>query len=326
MRRRQFIASVGAAAAWPIAARAQQSAMPVVGFLGVATPGEWADFLAAFRKGLREAGYEEGRNVAIEFRWAESPSERLRGLAAELSARGVAVMVASAGIVAARAAQGAAAGRPVVFIMGGDPVGLGVVPNLNRPGGTVTGVSFILNALTAKRMEILREIVPGARRVGLLVNPRNPNADADARAAEDAARGFGLTAHRLNVTEQRELGAAFASFAGQAVEAVFVASDPLFLGARAEIAELAASHRLPAMYDRRVIAAAGGLVSYGPSFEEAHRQAALYVARILQGEKPGDLPVVQPTTYELVINMKAARALGLAIPQALLVAADELIE
>ena len=326
MRRRGFLAGFGAAAACPLVGRAQQGAIPVIGFLGVATSGEWADFLAAFRKGLREGGYEEGRNIAIEFRWAEGRSERLPALAAELSTHGIAAIATSTGIFAARAAQTAVGGTPVVFVMGGDPVQLGVVPNLNRPGGTVTGVSFILNALTAKRMEILREITPGARRVGLLVNPRNPNTDTDVHAAENAARGFGQEVHRGNVSDRSELAAAFASFANIAVEALLIASDPLFLGARAELVELAARYRLPAMFDRREIAAAGGLVSYGPSFAEAHRQAALYVARILRGEKPGDLPVLQPTTYELVINMKTARTLGVAIPQPLLVAADEVIE
>jgi putative tryptophan/tyrosine transport system substrate-binding protein len=327
MQRREFLGVLGGAAtAWPFAVRAQQSAVPVVGFLGIAAPAEWAHFVAAFRQGLREAGYEDGRNVAIEFRWAEGQGARLPDLAADLAGRKVSVIVPSAGIAAARAARAASASIPIVFVMGGDPVAFGLVASINRPGGNTTGVSFLLNVLAAKRIGLLRDLVPTATAIGLLVNPDNPNAKADTIAAQEAARTLGQQTHVVHARTERELDAAFASLMQERVAALFVASDTMFVSQRDRLVELAASHALPAIYDRRELAAAGGLVSYGANFAEAHRLVGVYAGRILKGEKPADLPVLQPTKFELVINLKTAKSLGLIVPQNLLVAADELIE
>ena len=327
MQRREFLGVLGGAAtAWPLAVRAQQSAVPVVGFLGIAASAEWAHFVAAFRQGLREAGYEDGRNVAIEFRWAEGQGARLSDLAADLAGRKVSVIVPSAGIAAARAARAASASIPIVFVMGGDPVAFGLVASINRPGGNTTGVSFLLNVLAAKRIGLLRDLVPTATTIGLLVNPDNPNAKADTVAAQEAARTLGQQTHVAHARTERELNAAFASLVQERVAALFVASDTMFVSQRDRLVELAASHALPAIYDRRELAAAGGLVSYGANFAEAHRLVGVYAGRILKGEKPADLPVLQPTKFELVINLKTAKSLGLIVPQNLLVAADELIE
>ena len=327
MRRREFITLLGGAmASWPVTARAQQSKLPVVGFLGIAAAAEWAHFVAAFRQGLHEVGYEDGRNVVIEFRWAEGQGARMPELATELASRQVSVFVASTGISAARAARAASASIPIVFVMGSDPVALGLVASLNRPGGNTTGVSFLLNVLAAKRIGLLRDLVPTATVIGLLVNPDNPNAQADIAAAQEAARSLGQQTHVANARTERELDAAFASLVQQHVAALFVASDPMFVSRRDQLVNLAASHALPAIYDRRELAAAGGLVSYGANFAEAHRLAGVYAGRILKGEKPADLPILQPTKFELVINLKTAKALGLNIPDKLLITADEVIE
>ena len=327
MKRRKFLGVLGgAAAAWPLAVRAQQPAMPVIGFLGIAAPAEWAHFVAAFRQGLRDAGYEDGRNVAIEFRWAEGQGSRLPELAADLAGRQVSVIVPSTGIAAARAARAASASIPIVFVIGSDPVALGLVASLNRPGGNTTGVSFLLNVLAAKRVGLLRDLVPTVATIGLLVNPDNPNAKADTAAAQEAARTFGQQTHVAHARTERELDAAFASLVQQHVAALFVASDPMFVSRRDRLVELAASHALPAIYDRRELAAAGGLVSYGANFAEAHRLVGVYAGRILKGEKPADLPILQPTKFELVINLKTAKALGIEVPSKLLFTADEVIE
>jgi putative ABC transport system substrate-binding protein len=328
MKRRTFITVLGSAVApllLPFTAHAQQP-MPVVGFLGTGSPAEWEHFVAAFRTGLREAGYEVGRNVAIEFRWAEGRGARLPELAAELAGRRVSVIASSAGIVAARVAKAASASIPVVFVMGGDPVKLGLVASINRPGGNVTGVSFLLNVLAAKRVALLRELVPAAATIGLLVNPDNPNAEADTGAAQEAARAFSQQAHVVHARTVGDFDAAFASLAQQRVAALFVASDVLFLNGRERLVALASSHALPAIYDRRDFAAAGGLITYGTNFVDAHHQIGIYVGRILKGEKPADLPIVQPTKFELAINLKTAKALGLAVPPTLLATADEVIE
>ena len=327
MKRRQFITLLGgAAAAWPIAARAQQPAIPVIGFLATGTPSAWAHFVTAFREGLREVGYEDGRNVAIEFRWAEGQGGRLPALATDLASKQVLVIVSSAGIVAARAAKAASASIPIVFVMGGDPVKLGMVASLNRPGGNATGVSFLLNVLAAKRVGVLRELVPTAETIGLLVNPDNPNAEADTEDARAAARAFGQQAHVVHARSEGELDAAFASLVRERAAALFVASDVLFLNQRDRLVTLAATHALPAIYDRRELAEAGGLISYGTNFAEAHRQVGVYVARILKGAAPADLPVMQATKFEMVINLKSAKALGLDVPPTLLASADEVIE
>jgi putative ABC transport system substrate-binding protein len=327
VKRREFITLLGGAAAtWPLAARAQQPAMPVIGFLATGSPSAWAHFVAAFRQGLSEVGYEDGRNVWIEFRWAEGQGSRLPALAAELVGRSVSVIVPSIGIVAARAAKAASPSIPVVFLMGGDPVTLGMVASINRPGANVTGVSFLLNVLAAKRVELLLAMVPTATKIGLLFNPDNPNAEADAAAAQEAARSLRQETHLIHVRTEGEFDAAFASFVQQRVAALFVASDPLFVGRRNQLVALAARHRIPANYDRRELAEAGGLFSYGTNFGDGHRLVGNYVGRILKGEKPADLPVLQPTKFELVINLKTAKALGLEIPDRLLALADEVIE
>jgi putative ABC transport system substrate-binding protein len=308
-------------------ARAQQPAMPaVIGFLGTGNPAEGANFVAAFRQGLGEAGYEVGRNVAIEFRWAEGEGNRLPALATELADRHVSVIVSSIGIVVARAARAASAGTPLVFVMGGDPVKFGIVSSINRPGGNVTGVSFLLNELAAKRVELLRAMVPAAKIIGLLVNPDNPNAEADTAAAREASRALGVDSHVVHVRTEGEFDAAFASFVQQSIAALLVASDPLFVSRRDRLVALAARHRIPANYDRRELVVAGGLFSYGSNFADAHHQAGIYAGRILKGEKPGDLPVVQPTKFELIINIKTAKALGIEVPPTLLALADEVIE
>ena len=326
MKRREFISLVGGAAVWPLTVRAQQPVMPVIGFLGTAAPAEWANFVAAFRQGLREAGYEDGRNVAIEYRWADGQNDRLPALAADLAGRQVSVIVPSAGVAAARAARAASASIPIVFVMGGDPVAFGLVASLNRPGGNTTGVSFLLNVLAAKRIGLLHDLVPAATSIGLLVNPDNPNAKADTAAAQEAARMLGLQTHVAHARIERELDAAFASLVQERAVALFVASDPMFVSRRDRLVVLAESHALPAIYDRRELAAAGGLVSYGANFAEAHRLVGVYAGRILKGEKPADLPVLQPTKFELVINLKTAKTLGLTVPPSLLATADEVIE
>jgi putative ABC transport system substrate-binding protein len=325
MNRRSFMVLLGGTA-WPLAARAQQPAGPIVGFLGSGTPADWVHFVTAFRQGLGEAGYQDGRNAGIEFRSAEGQGSRLPALAADLAGRRVSVIVASVGIVAARAALAASADTPVVFVMGGDPVALGVVDSLNRPGGRVTGVSSLLNVLAAKRIGLLRDLVPTATVIGLLVNPDNPNAEADAAAARAAADAFGQETHVAHARSERDLDSAFASLRQQRVGALFVASDPLFLNARSRLTRVAASLGVPAIYDRRELTEAGGLLSYGTNFADAHRLAGVYVGRILRGEKPADLPVLQPTKFELVINVRTAKALGLDIPSTLLALADEVIE
>jgi putative ABC transport system substrate-binding protein len=324
MRRREFITLLGGAAAWPVAAR--QQAIPVIGFLATGTPADWAHFVAAFRKGLAETGYEDGRNLRIEFRWAEGQGNQLPALAADLASRDVSVIVPSAGIVAIRAAKAASASVPIVFVMGGDPVALGLVASLNRPGGNLTGVSFLLNVLVAKRVGLLRELAPTAKTVGLLVNPDNPNAEADTADAQTAAHALGQQTRVVHARGERDFDAAFANLAEQRIDALFVASDVLFLSRRDHLVALAARHRLPAIYDRRELAEVGGLVSYGTNFVDAHRLVGTYVGRILKGEKPAELPVVQPTKFELVINLKTAKALGVDIPPTLLALADEVIE
>ena len=326
MNRRSFMVLLGGTA-WPLAARAQtQAGLPAIGFLGSGTPADWVHFVTSFRQGLGEAGYQDGRNAGIEFRWAEGQGSRLPALAADLAGRRVSVIVASVGIVASRAAMAASADTPVVFVMGGDPVALGVVESLNRPGGRVTGVSSLLNVLAAKRIGLLRDLVPTATAIGLLVNPDNPNAEADAAAARSAAGAFGQATHVAHAKSERDLNSALASLRQQRVGALFVASDPLFLNARSRLTQVAASLGVPAIYDRRELAEAGGLLSYGTNFADAHRLAGVYVGRILRGEKPADLPVLQPTKFELVINVRTAKALGLDIPPTLLALADEVIE
>jgi putative tryptophan/tyrosine transport system substrate-binding protein len=321
MRRRQFITLLGGAAAtWPLAARAQQSAMPVVGYLNTTSMAVNAPFLAAFREGLKDRGYAEGQDVAIEFRWAESRNDRLPALAADLVSRQVAVIFAG-GPPAARAAKAATTTIPVVFTSGDDPIQIGLVSSLNRPGANVTGVSILFSEIQAKRLELLRDLIPTSKTVGLVFDPETPREDI-----EPTARRLGLQLYARSAATEDDLDAAFAALADRRVDAVLVGTAPRFTAWRMRIVGLAARTSLPAIYEERGYVTAGGLMSYGASIADAYRQAAIYVARILKGDRAGDLPVVQPTKFELVINLKTAKALGLTVPLIMQMTADEVIE
>jgi putative ABC transport system substrate-binding protein len=326
MRRREFITLVGGAVAWPLAARAQQPAMPVVGFLGSASPAPIAHFLAAFRQGLRESGYLEGSNVAIEYRWAENQYGRLPGLAAELVQRQVAVIVTSGGPVPAVAAKAATSTIPIVFSASSDPVKLGLVSSLNRPAGNVTGSGMLTSELEPKRLELVLELVPKARVIGALINPDRTDADVQSRALQDAAHALGLTAIVLRANNERDFEPAFATLIQEKVGALVVGADPFFNDRREQIVAQATRHALPAIYMTREFVAVGGLASYGTSIADGYRQAGIYTGQILKGAKPADLPVVQPTKFDLAINLKTAKALGIDVPPTLLARADEVIE
>jgi len=327
MRRREFISVIGGGAAtWPLAAWAQQSAIPVVGFLGSSSPGPIEHFLAAFRQGLGEGGFVEGRNVTIAYRWAESRYDRLPEMAAEFARQQVAVIVASGGPVSAISAKAATSTIPIVFTATSDPVKLGLVASLNRPGGNATGSSMFTVELEPKRLEMLRELVPKAQRVGALVNPDRTDAEAQSRALHDAAQTLGLSAVVLRVNSEHDLESAFATLVQRQTDALVVGADPFFQSRRTQIVSLAARHTLPAIYMIRDFVVAGGLASYGTSIAEGYRQAGAYTGQILKGAKPADLPVVQPTKIDLAINLKTAKALGIEVPPTLLVRADEVIE
>jgi putative tryptophan/tyrosine transport system substrate-binding protein len=327
MRRRDFIARLGgaaaSAAAWPLAARAQQPVLPVIGLLsgGRLT----ADNQTGYRSGLAETGFVEGRNIAIEYRNADNQYDRLPGLVADLIGRKVAV-IATTGAAPVVAAKAATSTIPIVFAMGEDPVALGLVASFNRPGGNVTGVAFLSSTVVAKRLEQLRELVPQATVVAALVNPKNPNAEISTKDAQDAARRLGLEIHILNASTADELDTAFATLAQLKAGALLIAPDGVFIINANQIAVLAARYGIPASHEFRTFPAAGGLISYGANARDGTRLAGIYVGRILKGEKPADLPVVQPTQFELVINLKTARALGITVPHTLLVAATEVIE
>ena len=325
MKRREFITLVGGAAAWPLAARAQQQrTMPVVGFLDAGSAAERVQQVAAVRKGLAEGGYQEGQNVALEFRWAEGQYGRFAELAADLVRRGVNVIVTPGSGTAALAAKAATTTIPIVFGATSNPVTEGLVASLNRPGGNVTGINFLVGEVVAKRMQLLREVVPAARRVALFVNPTDQeNYDSTIREAESAARGQELLVH--NVATRRDIDAAFADIVRQRPDALFVAPGSFFNTRRVQLVILAARHSLPAIYATRAYPEAGGLISYGTDVLDAFRQVGLYAARILKGTKPADLPVLQLTKVELVINLNTARALGLE-PPGMLAIADEVIE
>ena len=326
MRRREFIALLGgAAAAWPLAARAQQ-AMPVIGFLYNTSLDPLADRLRAFRQGLNETAYVEGDNLTIVYRFAENQNERMPELAADLVRRRVAVIVAPNN-VSALAAKGATATIPVVFSVNEDPVRLGLVTSLARPGGNLTGINALGGELQAKRLELLRELVPKAARVALLVNPANPrNAETTVRDVEVAARAMGLQIQVINASTSREIDAAFATLARERPDALFVSNETFFIVRRVQIAILAAQHSIPVAFASREAAEAGGLMSYGPNIPDTWRQVGVYTGQILKGAKPADLPVVQSTKFEFVINMQTARALGLEVPNSLQLLADQVIE
>ena len=327
MRRREFITLLGGTAiAWPLAARAQQSAMPVIGFLHPSSPEAAASRLPAFRQGLREAGFVESENVAIEYGWADGQMDRLPALAADLVRRRATVIVAPGGNAGALAAKAATTTIPIVFLVGEDPVGLGLVGSLARPGSNMTGVNFFTVELAAKRLELLRELVPAVTRVAALVDPNAGNAEATAREVETAARSMGLQIRVLNTSTGREIDMAFAGFARERSDALFVGSGPFFIDRRVQLALLAAHHSVPATYQDRLNAEAGGLMSYGASLTDAYRQIGAYAGRILKGTKAADLPVVQATKIDLVINVQAARVLGLTVPPSLLARADQVIE
>jgi putative ABC transport system substrate-binding protein len=328
MRRREFITLLGGAAAvsWPLAGRAQQPAMPEVGFLGPTSAAGFVPFLTAFREGLSASGYVEGRNVTIEYRWANDRYDLLPVLATDLVNRRVSVIATGGATAAALAAKNATTTIPVVFAIGADPVKFGLVASLNRPGGNVTGVSFLANALMAKRLEILGELLPGTDKVGVLINPSNPNADSDTQDVLSAASALNRQVFVVKATEQRELDEAFNSLIRQQAGALLILPDALFLSRAEQLSILAAHHRLPAIYTNRRFPDAGGLMSYGTDQLEAFRELGRYVGRILKGEKPSDLPVTQSTKFELVLNLKTAKTLGIEIPPTLLALADEVIE
>src|SRR5262245_34525937 len=324
--RRQFITLLGGAAAWPLVARAQQSAMPVIGFVHNASPDVVADRLRAFRQGLKETGFIEGENVTIEYRWADNEIDRLPALATELVRRQVAVIVAGT-TSAAFAAKTATTTVPIVFSSPRDPVGLGLVASLARPEGNLTGINWFASELAAKRLELLQELVPGAARVALVVEPASGRmTEATVRDVEAAARAMRLQIRVLNANTSREIDTAFATFASERPDALFVGDSALFNARRVQLAHWATHHRVPATYPGRQYVEAGGLMSYGASLTDASRQMGVYAGRILKGSKPADLPVMQSTKFELVINHQTARMLGLEIPSSLLARADEVIE
>jgi putative ABC transport system substrate-binding protein len=327
MRRRDFITLLGGAAvAWPLAARAQQPVMPVIGFLNSGSPEPFVDNVAAFRRGLSETGFTEGRSVAIEYRWAGGQYDRLPELAADLVRDQVTVIAASGTSAPGLAAKAATSTIPIVFQTGGDPVQDGLVTSMNRPGGNVTGVSRLSVTLEPKRLEFLHQLVPKSTVIGLLVNPTNPRYELVVQQMEDAARGLGLRLHVLKAATESELDGVFARLVQLRVGALLVAQEPSYNRWRGQIIALASGYATPTMYAIRDYPVAGGLMSYDASTIDQMRQVGVYVGRILKGDKPADLPVVQPTKYELVINLKTARALGLDVPPTLLATADEVIE
>jgi putative ABC transport system substrate-binding protein len=324
IRRREFVVALGSAAMWPLAARAQQT-MPLIGFVGASARDE--NRVTAFRRGLHEAGYDEGRNVAIEYRWAEGQIERAPKLMVDLVARQVTVIVAAGSTPVALAAKAATSTIPIVFNMGGDPVKFGLVTSLNRPGGNVTGVSFLVNLMASKRLELLHQIVPAAAPIAYLVNPSSwTAADSERAEVEEAARALGHPLLTLSARTESDVEQAYANLVREQARALIIQGDPFFFDRRQQLATLAARHAIPVVYPLREYVATRGLMSYGTSFAAANRQTGLYVGKILKGSQPADLPVIQSTQFELVLNLTTAKALGLTIPDKLLALADEVIE
>jgi putative tryptophan/tyrosine transport system substrate-binding protein len=327
MRRREFISALAGAAAWPLAARAQQGAPPVVGWISSRSQTDSGNVVSAFRQGLIETGFAEGNNLAIEYRWADGQYDRLPGLASELVQRPVNVIVAVGGAIPVRAAKAATSMIPIVFVMGDlDPVKSGVVASMNRPGGNTTGVTPFLFALGAKRLELLAKIAPQVAAIGMIVNPTNPYTELETREVEEAARALGLRLHVATASNESEIDTAFAALVQRQAGALLLSADSSLFIRLAQIIALAARHAVPTISPFREFATAGGLMSYGPSLSDAYRQAGIYAGRILKGEKPADLPVMQPTKFEFVINHKTARSLGLTVPPTLFALADEVIE
>jgi putative tryptophan/tyrosine transport system substrate-binding protein len=325
MRRREFIAMLGGAASWPVAASAQQPAMPVVGILGSGSSSAFTDLLGAFRQGLKETGYIEGQNVAIESHWAEGRFDRLPDLVADLVRRPVALIVAT-GVSSALAAKAASSTIPLVFLSQDDPVKLGLVTSFNQPGGNTTGMSLLTGALVAKRLEFIRQLVPENAPISYLMNPQAPESEFHLSYMQAAARDIGQRFIVVNASSERDIDNAFAALAQQRSGGLIVSTDPFLFSRLHQIVVLAAYLKIPTIYDRREFVAVGGLISYGAHLPDAYRQVGVYVGKILMRTKPSDLPVIQPTKYELVLNLKSAKALGLTVPDKLLALADEVIE
>jgi putative ABC transport system substrate-binding protein len=327
VKRREFITLLGGAAAWPLAAHAQQPAMAVIGFVDAGSAVAAAQYAAAFRQGLNEAGYTDGRNVTVEYHWLEGRYDRLPGVIADLVSRRVAVIATPASIPASLAAKAATSTIPIAFGVGEDPVKLGLVANFARPGGNATGINFFVSEAVPKRLGLLRDLVPGAKRVAVIINPSNvATAEVTSKEVQKAAGDFGLQMQILNATSSDEINAAFAAISRERAEALFVAPDGFFSSRRVQLAILAARNGIPAAYPSRYFVEAGGLMSYGTDIADSFRQVGIYAGKILSGVKPADLPVMQSTKFEFILNLQTAKALGLDVPSGLLLAADEVIE